>query len=278
MKEPLVSIIVPVLRPVPNYLVQAIESLVRQTLDDIEILVIEDPSESDAADTLSRFDHPAIRHVKNPSATGLSRQHNLGMELARGLYLSRFDSDDVCEPEKLALQVELLEAHPEIDVVGTNLLVIDEEDRVIGERHYPADHDSIMRTFPLSNPIANPTILFRRELIDRFGGWREDATDPAQDYEWFSRLARGGARFANLQRPLVRYRVHPRTIKRTKLRGTLRTTIAVKKEYWRDGLGVRGRLTLWMEQLLLLLPSALVYRAFLRLRYGGGSGPGGSRS
>lgn len=272
MKEPLVSIVIPVLRPVPHFFSAAIESIIHQTLREIEIIVVEDPSQSEGTEILSRLNHPSIRYIRNSVAIGLSRQHNLGMRLSRGRFLSRFDADDICEPEKLLLQVALLEEHPEIDVVGTNLLIIDELGRVIGERRYPADHDSIIKTFPRSNPIANPTILFRRELIERFGGWDEDSTDPAQDYEWFSRIACGGARFANLQQPLVRYRIHPQTIKRTKLRGTLRTTIEVKKKYWRKQLGARGRLILWMEQLLLLLPSALVYRTFLRLRYGADSG------
>lgn len=272
MSSPLVSVIIPVIRPDPRFFRAALESVVRQTLQDIEIIVIEDPSESSAADTIRHFDHPFIRHIRNAEKTGLSRQHNLGAELARGRFISRFDADDILEPEKLEMQVDFLETHSDIDLVGTNLLIIDEQNRVIGERLYPESHESIMKMFPRSNPVANPSILFRKEQIELHGGWREEATDPAQDYEWFSRIARGGARFANLQRGLVRYRIHPGSIKRSKLRGTLRTTIDVKKTYWRKNLGLRGRLVLWVEQLLLFLPPGLVYRIFVRLRYGAGSG------
>lgn len=269
--NPLVTVVIPVFRAAPLQLRAALQSLAQQSWRDFEVIVIEDPSSSSADSPLEQLADERFRYIRNDTRTSLPHQHNQGLKLSAGAFLCRFDSDDICEPEKLEVQVRFLQEHPDIDVVGSNLIVIDGSDRVIGERRYPAQHDEIMSTFPLSNPIANPTVMFRRQVFERFGGWDESSTDPAQDYEWFSRIAKGGARFANLQRPLVRYRVHPGSIKRRQLRGTLRTTISVKQTYWREQLGLRGRVILGIERFLLLLPATVVYRLFLLLRYRSGS-------
>jgi hypothetical protein len=145
--------------------------------------------------------------------------------------------------------------------------VIDEHGAVVGVRRYPTEHRDILAAIRRFNPIANSTVMFRREVYERFGGWR-DSVLPAQDYEWYSRLAAGGARFANLVEPLVRYRLHGGSIKSSQLRGTILTTIDVKRSYWLKDMDVASRAMLWAEQLLLLMPSWLVLKLFVAIRYG----------
>ena len=135
-------------------------------------------------------------------------------------------------------------SHPDIDVVGSALTVIDGQSNVVGTRRYPTEHEEIVSAMRRFNPIANSTVMFRREVYERFGGWRDSAL-PAQDYEWYSRLAAGGARFANLEEPLVRYRLHGGSIKSSKLRGTIQTTLEVKNLYWRREMDLRSRAVCW---------------------------------
>ena len=120
---------------------------------------------------------------------------------------------------------------------------------------------------PAAAPTSDSTVMFRRSVYERFGGWR-DSSLPAQDYEWYSRLAAGGARFANLDEPLVRYRLHGNSIKSSQLRGTILTTIDVKRTYWAKDMDAGSRAMLLAEQLLLLLPSWLVLKLFVAVRYG----------
>lgn len=267
MTKPLVSIVVPVFEPHPVYFRQAIESILNQTFADFELIVVEDPSAVSGQSMLPGPPDPRLRYLLNPERTSLPRQHNRGLAEARGRFICRFDADDISEPQRLERELAFLQANPEIDVVGSWLTVIDEQGRVVGSRRYPIDHASIVAAMRRFNPVANSTVMFRREVYERFGGWR-DSTLPAQDYEWYSRLGAGGARFANLEEPLVRYRLHGGSIKSSQLRGTIRTTIDVKRTYWLPQMDVTSRAMLWAEQALLLLPSWLVLKLFVAIRYG----------
>jgi glycosyltransferase involved in cell wall biosynthesis len=265
MTAPLVSVVMPVYRPHPVYFPQAIESVLNQSFADFELIIVEDPSPSTGQAYLAGRNDARIRYILNDQRTSLVRQHNRSLAEARGRLICRFDADDICEPQRVEREVAFLESHPDIDIVGSCLTVIDEHGKVIGRRDYPADHADILAAMRRFNPIANSSVMYRREVYERFGGKR-DSPEPAQDYEWYSRVARGGARFANLEEPLVRYRVHSQ-MSREKLRGTLRTTLEVKNMYWRTGMDLPSRAIMVAERALLLLPAWLVRKLFMAIRY-----------
>ena len=262
---PLVSVIMPVFEPHPVYFRQAIDSILEQTFTDFELIVVEDPSSSSGQTLLAGVSDPRIRYFLNSERTSLPRQHNRALGESRGRFICRCDADDICEPQRIERELAFLHAHPDVDVVGTCLTIIDEQSNVIGRRDYPLEHDQILNAMRRFNPIANSSVMYRRELFERFGGKR-DSVLPAQDYEWYSRVACGGARFANLPEPLVRYRVHSQMSGR-KLRGTLRTTLDVKNMYWRAGMDLPSRALMVGERMLLVLPAWLVHRLFMLVRY-----------
>jgi glycosyltransferase involved in cell wall biosynthesis len=267
MTPPLVSIVVPVFEPHPRFFRQAIESLLAQTVTGLEVIVVEDPSARSGKEMLAGIDDDRLRYFVNSERTSLPRQHNRALAETRGQFICRFDADDVCEPRRVERELAFLRSHPDVDVVGSALTVIDEHDAVVGQRRYPAGHGEILAAMHRFNPVANSSVMFRREVYERFGGWR-DSELPAQDYEWYSRLAAGGVRFANLPEPLVRYRLHGESIKSSKLRGTIRTTIDVKRTYWRHQMDLTSRAMLLAEQLLLFMPAWLVLKLFVAIRYG----------
>jgi glycosyltransferase involved in cell wall biosynthesis len=266
MTTPIVSVVVPVYQPDPVFFRQSITSVLAQSHRDLELIIVEDPSASSGRALLQGIDDRRLTHIVNPERTSLPRQHNRGLAEARGRFICRFDSDDVCEPGRVERELAFLQAHPDIDVVGSALTVIDERGAVIGTRRYPTDHAAILAAMHRFNPIANSSVMFRREVYEKFGGWR-DAPLPAQDYEWYSRLAAGGARFANLAEPLVRYRLHGQSIKSSKLRGTIQTTLEVKNMYWRKEMDVTARAVMMLERVLLHLPESLVLWLFTAIRY-----------
>lgn len=265
MTPPRVSMIVPVFEPHPVYFPAAIASVLAQTYTDFELIIVEDPSHCSGRTLLAGLDDPRIRYIENEARTSLPRQHNRGLAEARGRFICRFDADDICEPDRVQRQVDFLVAHPEVDVLGSCLTVIDEHSTVVGYRRYPTDHAAIVAALRRFNPIANSSVMYRREVYERFGGKR-DSPLPAQDYEWYSRVARGGVRFANLAEPVVRYRLHAQMTP-AKLKGTLLTTLEVKNMYWRTGMDLRSRVIMVMERALLLLPAWLVRRLFIAVRY-----------
>jgi glycosyltransferase involved in cell wall biosynthesis len=258
---PLVSVVLPVWNPAPDLFPLAVVSVVCQTLTDWELIVVEDPSKRSAGPLLAAFGDPRIRHVANPARTSFAEQLNLGLSLARSEFVARMDADDLCEPHRLATQLAFLRSHPEVALVGSNLTVIDQRGRKLGERRYPASHDQIVRALPRFNPIAHPAVMFRKSPALAAGGYRADMY--TADYDLWNRLHGRGYRLANLQEPLLRYRVHPEGMKSARLKEMLRATLAIKRSYWHGRMDLGSRLRMAAEQLLLLLPAQVVLRMFL---------------
>jgi glycosyltransferase involved in cell wall biosynthesis len=268
-RPPTVSVLMAVREPHPEYFPAAVGSILAQTFGDFELLVVEDPSPRPAAPLLAGLNDPRLQHLVNPRRTSLVAQRNRGLAEARGEFVAVMDADDVAEPHRLQEQVAFLRTHPEIVVVGSHVHLIDPAGRLRGNRRFPTSHDEIVRALPRFVPLSQPSVVARREVLVRAGGYRDTGFGAAEDYELWSRLARGGARFANLPEPLLRYRLHPGQMKATHLRQTIRGILHVKGLYWADRQGWSGRLRLWGERLLLCLPPGLVLRLLLAARYSG---------
>ena len=266
-ESPKVSVVMPVYRPDPEHFAAAVDSVLTQRFTDWELVIVEDPSDRTGTAVLERRRDPRIRYFLNPERIGLARQHNRAVSESRGELIARFDADDICEADRLEKQVAYLEAHSDIDVVASQLRIIDASGRAIGVRHYPQHHAAIIRAMHRFNPISGSNVLFRRKVVLAVGGWREGVDRPAQDYEWYSRVASRGFRFAVHPDYLVRYRRHDEQIKHRKVRGTLVTSLEVKSRYWLRSMDPVSLLHFAGEALLLALPSRLVLWLFSRMRY-----------
>jgi glycosyltransferase involved in cell wall biosynthesis len=261
---PAVSVLMPVLRPHPVHFPEAVASVLTQTLPDLELVIVEDPSEVSAGDLLRRFDDPRIRHVRNPTRTGLIAQRNRTLAEARADLVALLDADDVMEPHRLAEQVAFLRAHPEEAVVGCQLRVIDATGTEVGTREYPTTHDAILRAMPRYNAIPQPGATARKAAILGVGGYGFEF--PAEDYDLWSRMLRAGHRFANHPDPLIRYRTTGAS-KGDKLRHLIRLTREVKRRHWRDRMTLADRGRYWAEWALLGLPASWVYKLFTLTQY-----------
>jgi glycosyltransferase involved in cell wall biosynthesis len=263
--RPLVSVLMPVLRPEPNYFRQAVASILGQKLTDLELLIVEDPSESAAAPLLSEFSDSRIRHIANKERTDLVRQLNQGLHAARAELVARMDADDVADPDRLRCQVDLLAQLPDVSVVGSQLSIIDENGSQRGYRAYPLSPEAIRAALPRYNPLAHPSVLFRRSVIADAGGYQ--ATLHNEDYDLWSRLALQGHKFANHPEPLLRYRIHSGAVKTTRLRTMIRGTLEVKERYWLPHMNLADRVRLLGERCLLAMPPRLVMAIFKRTTY-----------
>ena len=246
---PRVSVIIPIHEPNLMWLRQAINSLLDQTLGDIEVLVVED---APRREPLS--DDPRVRHLVNPRP-GLGNALNFAIWRASAPLIARLDADDVAEPDRLAKQVAMFEADPRLTVAGSQLRIIASDGRPIAQRRYPTEHDEIVDALQRYNAVAHPAVMFRKEA----GQYPDSGA--AEDYELWCRLAAGGARFANHPEPLTRYRYHA-SLTRANVRRAIRATIGVKRKYFGGRMSRRARLRLLGEQLLLLLPAGWVSALF----------------
>jgi glycosyltransferase involved in cell wall biosynthesis len=230
-------------------------------------VIVEDPSEQCGRELLRDITDPRLRHQVNPGRTSLVEQRNQALREARGEFLAILDADDLAEPNRLARQVAFLRGRPEVDLVGSGILVIDPEGRPCGCRRFPTDHAAIVRALRRIVPFCHSSVLARRTVLLRAGGYRASEPVAAEDFDLWCRLARQGARFANLPEPMTRYRIHPGQIKAVYLRETIRAVVALKRRYWSGQLDWGSWLRLQAERLLLWLPPALVLRVLLRWHY-----------
>lgn len=264
-EPPLVSVVMPVLDPDPNYLRTAVESLRNQQFIDWELIIVEDPSERSARVVLETFSDPRILHIENIQRTSLVSQRNRGCFAARGKYLALMDADDIAHPERLARQVEFLESQPEIGVVGSNVQVIDAGGRVAGRREFPQQHDDIRRAMRRVVPLCQPAVMLRASIVSELGGYVAGEYPVAEDYEFWSRLMRAGVRFANLPEALLYYRIHPHQVKQSRFRQTVLAVRSVRQRYWSANPDWYSRLHARLESLLLVMPER--WATWLVLRF-----------
>ena len=145
-----------------------------------------------------------IRLLHSKPHAGIATQMNIGLDNAKGEFIARMDADDVAMESRFDEQVKYLVANPEVDLVGTD---VEYFGSVWGRTQAAAKHDQIRDMYLSNNPIFHPTVMFRRELYDR-GIYRYDESFRAEeDFELWGKVI-PNAVCANLNRSLLRYRVH----------------------------------------------------------------------
>lgn len=266
-QHPLVSVAMVVYDPHPEFFRKAVESIVCQRFTDWELIIVEDPSPHSAVNTLQAIQDPRIRYFLNPHRTSLIEQRNRAFHEARGQFIALMDGDDIAHPFRLIKQINFLRSHPAVDVVGSQIDVIDSDDRICGYRWFPSLHDEIQKSIVMTVPLCQPAVMLRRDVVDRLGGYQLTEFPAGEDYEYWSRLIQAGVRFANLPEVLLYYRVHPLQLKNSKLRETIRAVLCVRDRYWSDRVGFRARLQIGGERIWLYLPKRLVAWLLLKIRW-----------
>ncbi len=188
------------------FLAGAVDSILRQTLRDLELLIVDDGSTDETADLLRSLADSRVRVVRNDRNLGLTCSLKRGMDLAEGKYVARLDSDDIALPRRLEQQVAFLEAHPDVAIVGSAIEMIDTDGHARGVMRVPTGDLEIRWASLLVTPFAHPTVMLRRQVLARHALNYDQAYRTAQDYDLWTRLLRH-ARGANLAQPLVRYRL-----------------------------------------------------------------------
>ncbi len=259
------SVVICVIDPHPVYFPMAVRSILDQTLRELELIIIEEPSSASAAPLLADIHDPRLRHFAHPTRTTLVEQRNRGIEHARAELIAVLDADDVAEPERLAKQLAYMHAHPEVAVLGTQLQLIDPDGNTLGYRNYPTEPKAVTAALERYNPIGQPAVMYRKSVVQAAGAYRYSRYPATEDYELWCRLGVSGLLLANLGEPLVRYRIHPGGMKTQKLRGILLGTIELKEQYFGQHMSLPGKLRLLGERALLRLPPPLVLWLFVRM-------------
>lgn len=206
MKDPALSVVMTIYDG-ERYLYEAIQSILDQSYQDFEIIIVSEHGTSTASlETISRFSDPRIVHLHNYERIGLVRSLNRGLSAARGKYIARMDGDDVCEKDRFERQKAFLEKHHEVGGVGTAITFIDGKGRAIITSRYP-DRPKVVRwEMFFRSAIANPSVMFRSDILKKVGVYNEAVT-LAEDYDLWLRVLTV-SELANIPDALLRYRIH----------------------------------------------------------------------
>jgi glycosyltransferase involved in cell wall biosynthesis len=207
-RTPLVSVIMPA-HNAQEFLAAAIRSILDQSFTDFELIMVNDGSK-DATGQIARNFAEQDKRVKVISYArnkGESAAANIGFAKSRGQYLARMDADDIAHPDRLAKQVAFLNKHPEYIVVGSQAHIIDEFDKVIGQKLFPQSHSEIFQQYGILHPMLHPAIMVRRSLIPWQNKLWANEAEPNDDYYTLFHFLHAG-KFANLPQKLMYYRMH----------------------------------------------------------------------
>ena len=223
---PRVSVVMPVFNA-GQFLESSIASVLQQTMDDLELIVVDDGSTDASAEILARFSAEDRRvRVHRQANAGVAVALRVGCSLARSPLIARLDADDLALPRRLEQQVAFMDGHPSVVLLGTCV-------RLLGRNGpfrtlcRPADDESIRRALRTYNCVWHPTAMFRRDAYERVGGYRVDLPH-VEDYDLWIRLGEVG-QLANLPEPLVLYRVHPAQVSSSNLEHQLLNGFALRQ-------------------------------------------------
>jgi glycosyltransferase involved in cell wall biosynthesis len=211
---PIISVVMPVYNS-ERYLQDSIESILRQTYTDLELICVDDGSRDSSLEILQRYESrdPRVRVIAGPN-TGGPGARNSGMSVARGKYIAAMDSDDVALPERLHRQLVYMESHPgcvcsgaAVRIVGPDLMPIRDEPKAL-------DHETIdCETLAGDGAaIRHPVAIFRADAVREVGGYQEQYRE---EQDIYLRLAEIG-RLANLPDILLLYRLRLGSVNRTR--------------------------------------------------------------
>lgn len=185
---------------------KALDSIVAQSFEDWELIVIDDGSTDSTTDVVQQYvdADKRIRLICNETNMELSASLNKGIELARADLIARADADDVNLPDRLLKQYTYMQEHPEIDVLGTGAYLLDTDGQRVSEFLHPLTHVELEKLSFLKVPFFHPSVMIRQRFFNQVGLY-DPAYAYAEDKEIWLRGMDAGCQYANLQEPLIEY-------------------------------------------------------------------------
>lgn len=205
---PAISVLMPTYNG-ERFLRPAIESILNQTFPNFELIVIDDGSTDNTPHILSEFKDTRLTVLTNPKNSGIAAATNRALAAARAEYIALQDHDDISLPHRLQTQLDFLNTHPEIALVGSAATLIDENGIPYADYVEPEDDIELKWETLFRCPISHTSVMMRSRVVSESGGYLPDPSlKVASDYDLLSRIVMRH-RVANLSQPLVKWRRHP---------------------------------------------------------------------
>ena len=183
-----------------------------QAFGDFEFLIVDDASTDGSCALVGSYCDNRIRLIRNKQNIGQARSLKYGIKVATGEYIARLDQDDIAFPERLEKQVAFLDENPNVAVVGSFFMIIDADGKIIRYKKLPVGFESnLLYILRGSNPVAHPATMYRRNVIQNVGNYREECS-PSEDFDLWLRVYKNGYSCDNIPEFLTYYRRHPKQV------------------------------------------------------------------
>ena len=192
------------------YVGVAIDSVLAQTMADLELILVDDGSTDQSPEIMARYAEQDARViVYRQENQGIGGATNQALRLARASYVAILDSDDAMAPERLAMQADYLDRHADIAAVGSQWFTMNSQGDILGIDRQPTDPESLFTLMFAYFALHHPTIMARKEAMLTCGGYNTAVKQGCMDYGMFFNLLLAGYRMSNLPNLLTRWRFNP---------------------------------------------------------------------
>jgi len=233
MTKPLLSVVMPVYNA-EKYLAEAIESVLNQKFKDFEFIIINDGSIDKSSEIVKKYakKDKRIKILNNEKNMGIAETRNRGVREARGKYLAAHDSDDISEPERFRIQVDYLEKHPEVGIVGGNIALFYDKNNPFSVREYPEKDSELREMIFFACPIAQPVSMVRTEVFSKVGVY-DGRYPPTEDLDLWFRIGEK-YKFGSIPKVLLKYRESLTSATSSKTRLMEKLTLEIRFKNWNN--------------------------------------------
>ncbi len=208
-----------------KYIEAAVKSVLNQTYQDFELLIVNDGSTDNTNELLKSFKDERIRIIHNQENKGLIYTRNIALKEARGQFIAVMDSDDIAYPNRLKIQVDAFKNNPSLALYGGQAKMIDENQKEIGFiEESETDTELLKVKLLFHNTFVHSSVMIRTSVFREFGGYQEPF---AEDYDLFLRIAQKYA-VGNSSEFVVAYRWHGNNISKTEGEKIVRQLLPIK--------------------------------------------------
>ena len=208
---PEISVIMPVYN-VEKYINCAIESILEQTFENFEFIIIDDGSTDHTYDIVSQYHDKRIIKIRNASNLGVAATLNKAISIARANYLVRMDGDDISKKNRFEKQLHFMNANPNIGISGSHMELINSDGSIIKEQHKKIGYEDIRAgLFFGHTSLAHPSLIMKKDLLDTYHLRYDTAFAYAEDYDFYCRSSQYII-LDNYPEALIQYRLHSESV------------------------------------------------------------------
>ncbi|WP_016939514.1 glycosyltransferase [Nitrosopumilus sp. SJ] len=208
IEKELISVLIPVFKIKKKLLIQSISSILEQSYQKIEVIVIFEKSNSDLdkdiESVLKEKSKDSRLKVVLQQKKGIANSLNEGINEASGELIARMDADDISEKNRFEEQEKFLREN-NLDLIGSWATSISENNEILGTIEPPTKNSEIRKKIMFHNPFLHPSIMFRKKIIEKIGTYNT-SFNGAEDYDLYFRVISNGFKVGNIPKPLIRLR------------------------------------------------------------------------